>query len=308
MFLSASCTSQQIQTLQPTVIPPIQTTPFLDFDHPRLHEIAGNKSLVIEELIRISSQGAIFVAVIVDTDDPVLRHEMLLFRIKDNVSTLVYELAPSVHMTFNIENENHPSWLLDEIPPVGLPVRISQGGNCYDCGHIVLLSLTKDGKSEDITPVTDFVPKGFIWLTGSGKAGRIELVATKYYEGRYGAEVHASAPYAFRLYAWNGSAYVDISKDEKEFYDEKTADVVKQLTKSYGEPLNAGLTMPLLSQIFFNYESSGQVEYGWEQIQIIGNLSHWDIQNTPPEEIQTYHDVFDQLEQRKNEDLATATP
>jgi hypothetical protein len=66
--------------------------------------------------------------------------------------------------------------------------------------------------------------------------------------------------------------------------------------------------MPLLSQVFFNYESSGRVEYGWDQIQELGDLKHWDIQNTPQEEIQSYHSVFDQLEQRKSESLVIPTP
>lgn len=306
-ILLTSC-SDQLITTNPTSIPPTQTTSFLDFDHPRLHEIAGNKPLVIDEVVRISSQGAAFVAVIVETGDPTLKHQMLMFRVKDNISTLIYDLGTYVNMTFNIEHENHPSWLLDEIPPIGIPVLVSNGGNCYDCGHIVLIGITQDGEAKDVTPITDFVPKGFVYLTGSEKAGRIELVGTRYYEFDYGAKSHVSSPYAFRLYAWDGKVYLDVSESEKEFFDGKTAELINTIQQTYGKPLNSDRVMPLLSQILFNYESSGRVDYGWEQIKILGDLSHWDVENTQPEEIQIYLEVFDLLEQRKNKDKSTPTP
>jgi hypothetical protein len=101
---------------------------------------------------------------------------------------------------------------------------------------------------------------------------------------------------------------VDVSENEKEFFDEKTAELMNTLQQTYGQPLDSDPVMPLLSQIFFNYESSGRAEDGWGQIKSVGDLGHWDIKNTPPEEIQSYHEVFDLLEQRKNEGSRTSTP
>jgi hypothetical protein len=66
--------------------------------------------------------------------------------------------------------------------------------------------------------------------------------------------------------------------------------------------------MPLLSEIFFDYESSGRVAAGWQQIQALGDLSHWDVTNTVLEGLNDYRDAFQALEKRKERDEATVTP
>ncbi len=316
--LLLGCSSQQTQTSQPSAIPPTQTTHFLDFDHPRLHEIAGNKPLVIDEITRAKEQGQEYVAVIVKTNDPIYKQELLVFRLADNISTLVYDLGPYYYISLVVENEPDPIWLYNGwalksyhgIIYKGnnsflLPVLISfGGGNCYECASLKLISISDKGIATDITPHTNFNPKGFVDVGGLD----FRIVATQYYEWGYGACDHVSSPFAFRLFKWQETSYIDVSENEKDFYDQKIAELTTKLQEFWNEPLHACWIMPILANIFFDYESSGRVEYGWEQIQALGDLSHWDIQNTPSEEIQTYHDVFDQLEQRKNEDLATATP
>jgi hypothetical protein len=65
----------------------------------------------------------------------------------------------------------------------GLPdiaVRVGNGGNCYDCGSLVLLELTGDGIVRDITPVTDFNPNGLADIDGDG----ILEVAATFYDGQ----------------------------------------------------------------------------------------------------------------------------
>lgn len=320
-----SCSNQQIQTPQPTVIPSTQLTPFLDFDHPRLHEIVGDKPLVIREIVRTGRHfdRLPYVAIIIDTGDPVFQVKMLIFRLEESRSVLIYESVPYYYMSFNIFAVD-PSWLIDNTPyyyfnsimgGIGsfgsdyleIPVEVSDGGNCYDCSQMKVIGITEDGVAKDITPESGFAPKAFI-KPDKSLGTPFYIIATQYYEFDYGACDHVSSPFAFRLFKWQGTAYVDISESEKDFYDQKIAEHITKLQTFWNEPLHSCWVMPILANIFFNYESSGRVEYGWEQILELGDLNHWDIQNTPPEEIETYHDVFDQLEQRKNEDLATATP
>lgn len=323
IFLLMSCTTQQIETSQPKTNLPAQTSPLLDFDHPRLYEIAGNSPLIIREIARTRRyfDGVPYVAVIIDTGDSVFKVKMLIFRLEKTNATLIYESEPYVYMSFDVVEED-PSWLMDNsnyyyyrsvmggIYPIDenyliVPFHVGNGGNCYDCSGMRVVGITKDGNAKDITPSDEFNAKTYIDLNGKFQ---FEIIATRYYEFDYGACDHVSSPFAFRLFQWQGTAYTDISENEKDFYDQKIAELTIKLQEFWGEPLHACWVMPTLANIFFDYESSGRVEYGWEQIQALGDLNHWDIQNTPPEEIQTYHDVFDQLEQRKNEDLTTATP
>lgn len=306
------CAARQPQIITPSITPvlPTENILFLDFDHPRLHEIADDKPLVIVELARKNDQDSSYVAVVVETGDPMERREMLLFRVTNGVSTLIYDLEPDYYVSLNIQNENHPEWLMKNTSVIqsGLqfPVMVSNGGNCYVCSQMIVIGVTEDGNAKDITPVTDFFPKGFVYTTKTGRTGRIDLVAVQYYEFDYGAKCHICSPYAFRLYAWDGDNYVDVSEEEVEFYDEKIKELKAAIQNSYGEPFDS-LVMPLLSEMFFHYESSGRVAYGWEQIQKTGDLNHWDIQNTMADEIQTYHEVFDQLKQRRDADLSIAT-
>lgn len=307
--VAADLATLQAPTPTPTPIPK-ENSGFLDFDHPRLHEIAGDNPLKIVELVRDDYHDASYVAVIVDTGDPMEKKEMLLFRVEDNHSTLIYDLGPEYYLTLNLGNENHPDWLLKNLPGYLLhmvPVRISNGGNCYGCSYMKVIDITEDGNAKDVTPDTDFVPKGFVYTTASDRTGRIDLVAVKYYEFDYGAKCHFVSPFAFRLFAWAGGRYEDVSEEETEFYDEKIMELENIIQKSYDEPFDSRV-MPVLAQVFFNHESSGRVEYGWEQIQELGDLGHWDIENSDPEDIQTYHEVFEQLKQRRDGSLITATP
>lgn len=324
-----SCSTQQIQIPQPTTIIPttiltIPTTSFLDFEHPRLHEIAGNKPLVIDEITRSrpdSNQDITYAAVIVETGDPIFKKKMLLFQINKSKSVLIYESEAYYFMTFNMIADD-PIWLIDNSnfnyyrsvmggisqfasSYLEVPFVVSNGGNCYDCTEMKVIGIAKNGTAEDITPAHNFTPKAYIDISNNFK---FEIIATRYYEWDYGAASHVGSPYAFRLYAWDGNAYVDVSKEEKDFFDKKTNELVDHIKNSYEKPFVADPIMPFLSEVFFNYESSRRVDFGWEQIKSLGDLSHWDVKNTPPEEIKIYHEVFDELEQRKNEDKVTPTP
>lgn len=267
MFLLASCSSQQIQTPQPTIIPPTQTVPFLDFDHPRLHEIAGNKPLVIDEIIRTrQNQEPKYVAIIIETDNPVEGQKMLLFRLGNPEVALIYETEVYSYISFNtlanssywpVDNNNYYYYktVMGGIYPIDedylvVPFVASMGGNCYDCGRMKVIGITKNGVAKDITPASGFVAKSYIDIKGDFQ---FEIFATHYYEFDYGACVHAASPYAFRLYKWQGSAYVDVSKDEKEFYDQKISGLVSSLQENYNKPLDSCLVMPTLANIFFDY-------------------------------------------------------
>jgi hypothetical protein len=321
ILMLVGCMGQQTQivkTPEMTSTSTISTTvPFLDFDHPRLHEIAGNGPLIIDEIERTQEKENEYVAVIVRTNDPIFKQELLVFYIADNVSTLIYDLGPFYFMSLAIEVESDPVWLYNgwalrsyhgilyhDKNSFLMPVLISNGGNCYDCASLRLINISGKDNVTDITPITKFNPKGFV------DVGELDfrILATQYYESDYGACSRANSPFAFRLFKWQGATYVDVSEFEKDFYNQKIADLVIQLQKYWGKPLNACLVMPILANIFFNYESSGRIDYGWDQIQMLGDLGHWDIQNTSPDEIQTYHDVFGQLKQRKNESLVITKP
>ena len=287
---------------------PAEAKLWLDFDHPRLHEIVGDKPLIIDEFTRATYHDQEYVAVIVETSDPIYRHEMLAFQITDSAPTLIYDLGPYYYLSFNVEEEKDPLWLYDGWRLKGsygfralienhlfLPILISYGGgNCYDCASMKLISINEKGEAADITPYTNFTPKGFVEVGGV----RFRVAATQYYEWSYGACDHVSSPFAFRLYGWNGKTYVDVSKNEKEFYDQKISELVSQLQETWRQPFHSCWAMPTLANIFFDYESSGRAEYGWEQIKSLGDLSHWDIKNTPPEDLKTHQEVFDELEQR----------
>lgn len=335
LFLTASlissCFNPSTQATQstPTSIPTptIQPAPFLDFDHPRLHEIAGDKPLIIREIIRTRRyfEGTPYAAIIVDTDDPVFKAKMLIFRLETPNALLIYESDAYVYISFDITAVD-PIWLMDNsnyyfvrsLDGIGgfgssyleVPFEVSNGGNCYDCSGMKVIGINKeDGAVKDITPISKFNPKTFINL-GEKLELPFYIIATRYYEFDYGACDHVSSPFAFHIFAWNedADAYVDVSENEKEFYDQKIAELTTFLQTRWGGPFHACWIMPTLANIFFNYESSGRVDIGWEQIKSLGDLSHWDINNTEAEEIQSYHDVFDMLEQRKNEDQATPAP
>ncbi len=327
-FLLIGCSSQQNSSSRPPAISPSttpaeQTAPFLDFDNPRLHEIAGNKPLVIREIARSKYSDIPYVAIIIDTGDLMDGKKLLLFRLERTGSVLIYESNPYFYISFSVLAEQ-PGWLMDNtnyyfyrntVGGIGkfgsgnleLPFEVSNGGNCYDCSEMRVIDITEDGIAKDVTPDTNFTPKAFIDLSEQINLP-FYIIATRYYEWGYGAQGHPESPYAFRLYSWNGTAYTDVSKDHQDFYDKDIAGLVNNIKNSYGKPFVSDPIMPMVSEIFFDYESSGRIDYGWEQIKSLGDLSHWDIKNTPPEEIQSYHQVFDELEQRKNNDNATSTP
>lgn len=327
LCLLLGCSNQQPQELESTVIPlpnSTQAVPFLDFDHPRLHEIASGKPLVIDEIIRNrpqDSQGARYVGVVVETDDPIFKKKMLLFQINKSKSVLLYESEAYYYLTFNIIAED-PLWLIDNSNfhfyksvmggisqfasnYLEVPFVASNGGNCYDCSGVRIIGILENGSVKDITPDTGFTPKTYIDINNNFQ---FKIIATRYYESDYGACARAASPFAFRLFAWKDTVYVDVSEDEKEFYDQKISELITGLQTNYNKPLVSCTVMPILANIFFDYESSGRVDYGWEQIKSLGDLSHWDVKNTPTEEITIYHEVFDELEQRKNADQATPTP
>ncbi|MFN8410799.1 MAG: hypothetical protein U0Z26_00270 [Anaerolineales bacterium] len=327
IFVLISCSSPQPQTAEAILTPSVsistETVPFLDFDHPRLHEIAGNNPLVIDEIIRNrpqDSQGVTYVGIIVETGDPIFKKKMLLFQINKSKSELLYESDAYYYLTFNIIAED-PLWLIDNSNfhyyksimggisqfasnYLEVPFVASNGGNCYDCSGLRVIGILENGLVKDITPDTYFTPKTYIDINNNLQ---FKIIATRYYESDYGACARAASPFAFRLFAWKDSAYVDVSEDEKEFYDQKISELTTNLQTNYNKPLASCTVMPTLANIFFNYESSGRVDEGWEQINSLGDLSHWDIKSTPPEEIKTYHEVFDELEQRKNVDQTTPT-
>lgn len=318
-FILLGCAAQPTKITTPyfiaTLAPvaSLTTSPsFLDFDHPRLHEIAGGKPLIIDDIVRTNRDNFAFVGVVVETGDPMENNEMLLFRVKDNVSTLIYDLGPYPYISFEIQTENHPDWLAKENflfirSGLTFPVHISNGGNCYMCSNLVLLEASESGMAKDTTPNSDFVTKGFVMTSMKGRSNLVDIVAVQYYEFDYGAISHSNSPFAFRLYRWDNNQYVDVSKEETEFYDEKIKELVDIIQNTYGAPFKSWIT-PLLSEIFFHYESSGRVELGWQQIQKNGDLSHWDAQNTQPEDIQNYHKTFEQLKKRYEADLLTPTP
>jgi hypothetical protein len=311
--ISPSATAAPSSTAMLPTFTPASTKPFLDFDHPRLHEIAGDKPLIIDEMIRTNSydESPTYVAVIIKTSDQFLKEEALIFRMNNNRATLIYDSEPQFSMTFEIESVHHPEWLYN-----GMFLKGSRGffiydknnialafiesvGNCYDCSSIKIIGITDKGEAVDITPKTNFTPKGLVDIN---ERMWFRIVATQYYEWGYGSCNHVNSPFAFRLFAWKDTAYIDVSENEKEFYDRKIAELTIDLKASYRKPLNSCWVMPTLANIFFDYESSGRAEYGWEQIKSLGDLSHWDVKNTPPEELQTYHEVFDELEKRLKTD------
>lgn len=296
--------------------PSLTSSLTLEFSHPRLTELANGKPLVINEISHsmIDDKTIVVTIVEIDTDEPPLDTKLLIFSKDENDTVeLLYESEPYTFISLNRNVSADPMWMLQyEFPFLStnspsrnsfmrygttraFPFWVSYGGNCYDCINMRLIGITENGEITEITPKSDFVIKNIIDIN---QRGNFKVIATRYYEWGYGAESHAGSPFAFRLYDWNGTEYVDVSEDETEFYDEITDSLIQRLEQTYGGELKAYIVMPILSEIFFNYEMSGRAELGWQKIQELGDLSHWDIENTPSEELQTYDEVFTQLEER----------
>ncbi|HTP10229.1 MAG TPA: hypothetical protein VMP08_18375, partial [Anaerolineae bacterium] len=174
MMLSASILSACTQVSTP-----------LDFDHPRLHELAAGKPLIIVDVARTEFNETSYVAVIVGKNPTGFTlPTLLLFRLDKGGPVLISELRHDEWATMFFGSEYLNSELLKgdvfkkqlqggfaDRNHNGLPdlaVRVSNGGDCYDCGSLVLLELTKDGGVRDITPVSDFNPNGLADIDGDG--------------------------------------------------------------------------------------------------------------------------------------------
>jgi hypothetical protein len=231
-ILAACSTSHSPALPAPTTPPTAQASApsalNLDFDNPRLHQIAGDHPLIIDEFRRVNYGGFHqFVALIVETGHSPNRQELLIFQVKDDTSTLIYDLGPFYWISFEPQGDLLPFWLYDtprlrgfsgfyNDSPVILPVFISNGGNCSDCVTLRLIGISDFGEATDVSPSTNFNPKGFVEVRESGISD-IQLVATQYYDQGYGACRQPDSPFAFRLFKWNDTAYEDVSTLETGF-------------------------------------------------------------------------------------------
>ncbi len=283
----------------------------LDFDHPRLHELAAGKPLIILDVARTEFNETSYVAVIVGQNptgftDPTL----LVFRLGDRGPTLISELRRTEWATMFFDSEYLNFELLKgdvfkeqlhsgfaDRNRNGLPelaVRVSNGGNCYDCGRLLLLELTEDGGVRDITPISDFNPNGLADIDGDGK---LEVATTRFFEFGFGSLAHAGSPYALRLYSWNQQTdkYEEASKQFTSFYDNQIASLGTEIVSTYGQPLDAPIILPKLASILFHYEVTGRLQQGWSEVQSLGRLENWNISKTKSDYLELYHQVFDDL-------------
>ncbi len=283
----------------------------LDFDHPRLHELAAGKPLIILDVARTEFNETSYVAVIVGQNPTGFTNPTLLvFRLGDSGPTLISELRRTEWATMFFDSEYLNSELLKgdvfkerlqsgfaDRNHNGLPdlaVRVSNGGTCYDCGSLLLLELTKDGGVRDITPVSDFNPNGLVDINGDGK---LEVAATHFYEFGFGSLGRAGSPYALRLYSWNQQTdrYEEASKQFTSFYDDQIARLRTEITGTYGQPLDAPIILPKLASILFHYEVTGRLQQGWSEVQSLGRLENWNIAKTKSDYLELYHQVSDDL-------------
>jgi|GEM_PF-6800958 hypothetical protein len=283
----------------------------LDFDHPRLHELAAGKPLIILDVARTEFNKTSYVAVIIGQNPTGFTNPTLLvFRLDTNGPVLISELRHDEWATMFFDSEYLNSELLKgdvfkeqlqsgfaDRNHNGLPdlaVRVSNGGNCYDCGSLLLLELTKDGGVRDITPVSAFNPNGLADIDGDGT---LEVATTRFYEFGFGSLARAGSPYALRLYKWNPQfdAYEEASQQFTRFYDGQINQLRNEIVSTYGQPLWAPIILPKLASVLFHYEVTGRLLQGWGEVQSSGRLENWDTAKTKPDYLELYHEVFDDL-------------
>ncbi len=300
IFRTPTPTATQIIT--PTSVPAM----VLDFDHPILHTISNGNPLKITELRRIYFETE-YVVVIVETSDIASRNILLIFNIaEDEEPVLVYEKRG-----YSIYMKIPQTWLVHEnymqfdtggfsdrngngLPELAVNFNLGDG-NCYDCRGLLLVEITANGHVKDITPESDFTPKYFT----ANDSGKVWLVATHFYEGQFGTQSRAGSPRATQIYLWNENtdSYIDVSKTEVAYYDNGIDIKKKTIESTFEKPLKTSDVMPELAMILFDYEVSGRLEYGWNEIQSLAQLDNWDIKNTSPDELEIYNRIYSILKE-----------
>jgi hypothetical protein len=150
-----------------------------------------------------------------------------------------------------------------------IPVWGNTGGNCCPRA-LLLLELNDQGEFVDITPImTDVDPVGFEDLD---EDGIWEIV------GVMGSGPNFRETHLTRVYAWDGSAYIEASLQFEDWYLERIKGALVRVNRaqscvyvpfliSSGDSDGTNIYQALL-----DYYVIGRIEEGW---QVIRNMIHW---------------------------------
>lgn len=285
----------------------------LDFDHPRLQQLAKFKPIEIEEVDRLrwdkstgfqatrdtSSNHGTFIAMVVShyrLQESYRMQSLLLFRRFNDKTTLIWESQPEWRISLgpkdSIYHQGFADRNLNNLPD--LAFEVSFGGNTH--GSLVILEFTRAGRVRDITPRSHLQASDTKDIDGDGM---FEVIAFREYQSDFGSEAHAGSPIESRIYEWQGNAYKDASAKFAGYFDAKIAESIKRILASYDQPFLSGTVSPLLAQTFFDYEATKRTKEGWSQVLSLGDLDNWVyIKDAHPDEIAKYRRVLDRLRKR----------
>lgn len=293
---------------------------------PKLRQLAklqpGKKPIAIKQVERIDWNNAGYLAVVVKQYAPIgylddseetrtiPAQSLLIFRRYRNQTKLLEKIGPHFYLSIRDEErflslgnnfEGLPQNGFSDRNGNGLPdlgIGFNHGGgNCSDCGSFMVVELTANRGVRDITPKTNLNPQGTIDVNHDGK---LEVIATRFYDGDFGSEGHAGSPYESRIYEWQGNAYKDASKKSSAYYDDQIAELRKIIKGTYRQPFVSYGVSPVLVQMFFDYEAMGKADKGWSEVLSLGDFEHWNIRNSSADEIAKYERVRDRLRKRVN--------
>ncbi len=296
----------------------------LGFDHPRLHELARSKPIKVEAIERIKwdktnkenldtqrDHGTFVAVVSTNQEDSSFgpARSLLLFRLHRGKPVLLWESEPQFNISLYSDDGFRGGQLdakeFDGLAQNGFSDRnqnslpdlafgVSNGGNCSDCGSVILLELTLDDQVRDITPNSDLNPNGLIDLNDDWK---IEVITTDHHDADFGSNSHAGSPYESRVYEWQGDSYKEASVKFASYYDRKNAELKDRIKRTYDRRFISSVVSPLLAQMFFNYEAIQRTEEGWKEVVSLGNLENWEIKPSRSNETK-YRRVLNRLRKR----------
>jgi hypothetical protein len=200
-----------------------------------------------------------------ESDDLDRQDSLVIFELKKGKLVEIYN---SVEWLYELGNNlNGDSSRVKDLNKDGLKELIvtgGTGGNCWTCEYLKVFQV-KDHKVREFLPhlPETQVIHGIRDLNGDTVDELIVLNA-EWEENMYMDLCHACLPSVDFIYTWKKDRYQEASLDFPFYYEEKIAEIEKEIKEMDIEEKGSDYYMGKVISIFLNYVQKGEKEKGWE--------------------------------------------
>jgi hypothetical protein len=239
------------------------------FEHPTLMEAAHDiaeyphlQTLGFSQTVHIQEnqfQNAHYVSIALPTKSFPGQRFLLFMDTGDSGSLIYGTVSSGVPSTVEDRNDNgKPDFVY----------YFNWGGNCCPT-QLRLIESTPDEGWADIAPKSnDVYPVGIADLNGDGL---FEIEGAAFYPPPLSQVIRSDYVVLIRWFGWNGSAYVDISAHQHNFYETRINRLLSKIVK-FSCPINWNTKN--LYEVLLNYYAMGQLRNGWKKLQPLLDLDN----------------------------------